>query len=67
MFKPPAETPQEFQARISKQREEQIIAEERRQREAAARKARVEQEREAGMFSPHYFCFIHYLMPYTSI
>ena len=34
MFKPPAETPQEFQARISKQREEQIIAEERRQREA---------------------------------
>ncbi|KAL1758355.1 hypothetical protein FB107DRAFT_288663 [Schizophyllum commune] len=47
MFKPPAETPQEFQARISKQREEQIIAEERRQKEAAARKVRVEQEREA--------------------
>ncbi|KAL1717460.1 hypothetical protein EV715DRAFT_292144 [Schizophyllum commune] len=47
MFRPPAETPQEFQARISKQREEQIIAEERRQREAAARKARAEQEREA--------------------
>ncbi|KAI5900281.1 uncharacterized protein SCHCODRAFT_02695521 [Schizophyllum commune H4-8] len=47
MYKPPAETPQEFQARISKQREEQIIAEERRQREAAARKARAEQEREA--------------------
>lgn len=45
---PPEETPEEYAARLRKSREEQVAAEERRAREDAERKVRVEEERKKG-------------------
>ncbi|KAJ7047013.1 DnaJ domain-containing protein [Mycena alexandri] len=41
-----AESPQQYQARLKRSREEQVAAEERRKQEAAARRARAEMDRE---------------------
>ncbi|KAJ7724464.1 hypothetical protein DFH07DRAFT_854853 [Mycena maculata] len=41
-----AETPEQYQARLRRSREDQVAAEERRKQEAAARKARAERDRE---------------------
>ncbi|KAJ7087831.1 hypothetical protein C8R44DRAFT_819930 [Mycena epipterygia] len=41
-----AETPEQYQARLHRSREEQIAAQERRKQEAAARKAQIEIDRE---------------------
>ena len=45
---PPEETPEEYEARLRRSREEQVAAEERRAREDAERKVRVEEERKKG-------------------
>ena len=45
---PPEETPEEYETRLRRSREEQVAAEERRAREDAERKVRVEEERKKG-------------------